>query len=64
MPRVEGRGAAAENLEGIDIEELGIEGEGPEQAFGGGLGGGAEAGEGGVVWGDLVVAGVGRIVEI
>ena len=41
--RVEGSAAAAEDFGGVDVEELGVEGEGPEEAFGGEavIGGGA-----------------------
>ena len=31
--RVEGRGAAVEYGAGVDVEELGVEGEGPQVAF-------------------------------
>ena len=59
-PRVEGGTAAAEDFGGVDIEELGVEGEGPEEAFGGEA---VVRGGTGVVWGWEFVVGRG-IVEV
>lgn len=48
----EGGSAAAEDGAGVDVEELGVEREGPEEAFGGGRGRAAQVvGEGGRVRG-------------
>ena len=58
----EGGAGAAEDFGGVDVEELGVEGEGPEEAFGrgGGGGGGGVGGEGeGGVRGDLGAGGLG-----
>lgn len=58
--RVEGGEAAVEDGGGVDVEELGVEAEGPEVAFGGGGGGGGGGwGEGGGF-----VAEVGRVGEV
>jgi hypothetical protein len=37
LARIEGCAAAGENLGGVDVEELLVEGDAPEEAFGGGL---------------------------
>jgi len=59
---VEGDAAAAEDFGGVDVEELGVEGDGPEVAFGGDGGGGGGAEGVGAVGEDFVGAG-GVVVE-
>jgi len=50
LARVEGCAAAGEDLRGVDVEELLVEADAPEEAFGGGLLAGAWGAEEGGVW--------------
>ena len=59
LARVEGGAAAGEDLRGVDVEELLVEGDAPEETFGGGLLAGAWGAEEGGVWLDFGGAGGG-----